>query len=65
MTVKAIVTTFLLLNGYDGLYHDDDCGCSVEDLFPCFSDCLDCCEPGYRRETPGEESDWVIQKEKP
>lgn len=45
MNIKQIVTGYLKTNGYDGLCKDD-CGCKVDDLFPC--DCVDTeyCEAG-------------------
>lgn len=47
MTVKEILQTWLKDNGYDGLYHPGDCGCSIEDLITCDDDCSNC-EPGYK-----------------
>jgi hypothetical protein len=34
MTVKEIIIKYLKDNGYDGLC-SDDCGCDIDDLFPC------------------------------
>lgn len=40
---------YLRGNGYDGLYYED-CGCEVDNMFPCtdylFADCE--CQPGYK-----------------
>lgn len=47
-TVREIVTTFLTLNGFDGLA-GDECGCAADDLFPCDS-CPAECRPGYKWE---------------
>lgn len=52
MTVKNIVKKFLDDNGYDGLFHDNDCGCLKDELCPCDQMGVDC-EPGYR--IPGDE----------
>ncbi len=45
MTVKDIVKKYLLDNGFDGLA-GDECGCEVDDLFPC--DSGHGCEPGVK-----------------
>jgi len=57
--VKELMKNYLAENGYDGLYHDCDCGCSIDDLAPCGHLCLDC-TPGYRKDTPGGEFDFII-----
>jgi hypothetical protein len=57
--VEKIMEGYLLAFGYDGLYHDTDCGCKIGDLGPCGHLCLDC-KPGYLTETPGGEYDWII-----
>ena len=44
-TVREIVTEYLKANGYDGLY-GFECGCAIDDLFPCGEPCLSC-SPGY------------------
>ncbi len=46
MTVYEIVEKYLFDNDYDGLY-TDDCGCLLDDLMPCCSECYNC-EPGYK-----------------
>ena len=48
MTVKDIIADYLKKNGFDGLC-DYDCGCGLDDLFPCESEarCLGC-EPAYK-----------------
>ena len=56
MTVKDIIKEYLIKNGYDGLYYDD-CGCVLEDFYPCSSEAiLDCC-PGYKTEFPNGKCD--------
>lgn len=46
MDVRDIVRAYLLENGYDGLYSDCECGCSVYDLMPC-CETSPTCEPAY------------------
>jgi hypothetical protein len=41
VTVNDIVVKYLTDNGYDGLYNDD-CGCVITDLCPCFELSPDC-----------------------
>ena len=47
ITVKKIVTDWLREHGFDGLWHDNDCGCMGDELFVCMG-CGDQCQPGYR-----------------
>ena len=64
MTVKEIVRDYLKKHGYDGLW-DDDCGCGVDDLFPC-GEGYEHCEAGYARPAPeGSGVDEFIGPEKP
>ncbi len=37
--VQTIVAEYLKTHGYDGLYDGDDCGCEVDNLFPCGLEC--------------------------
>jgi hypothetical protein len=48
MTLKEIVTWYVKTRGFDGL-GCEECGCLVDDLFPCV-DGFDMteCKPGYR-----------------
>ncbi len=50
ITVKEMVIKYLEENGYDGLWWNsgggDDCGCRLDDLFPCDDRVTDC-QPGY------------------
>lgn len=48
ITVLEIVSDFLKLNGYDGLYNPGECGCSSSNLFPCDEDSQSCIA-GYIR----------------
>lgn len=63
MTVKEIIVKYLKDNGCDGLCYED-CGCEIDDLFPCERVNGSCdgeeyinggCEPGHRMlcEDPG------------
>jgi len=61
MTVEEIVTEYLAANGYDGLCNDD-CGCWLDDLFPCGSAQSDC-EAGRAEERVRGE--WGIYPGKP
>lgn len=45
MNVKEIVTSYLNINGYDGLC-SHECGCYKEDLAPCEND-YSSCVPAY------------------
>lgn len=43
MDILDIVKKYLKDNGYDGL-GNDECGCSIDDLFPCDTQPVLCCE---------------------
>lgn len=48
MTVKEIVKNYLENNGFHGLC-SDECGCELNDLFPCNGDCsVEGCEPAFQ-----------------
>lgn len=40
--VLDIIVTYLIENGYDGLYHDDGCICRLHDICPCGELSLNC-----------------------
>lgn len=46
MTIKEIITKYLIIAGYDGLYYPDKCSCDIKDLMPCQENCEGCL-PGY------------------
>lgn len=46
MTVKELIKKYLEENGFDGLC-SDDCGCGIDDLFPC-GEIPDDCVPAYK-----------------
>ena len=48
MTVREIVEAYLKEHGFDGLYHDNDCGCRIGDLMPCTAESVEYCKPGYK-----------------
>jgi hypothetical protein len=74
MTVLRIITDYLLLHGYDGLWDNngaEGCGCFLDDIAPCGAINPDC-KPGHKvwdedeysfiisgRESEEEESDEV------
>jgi len=58
MTVKEILTQWLIEHGYDGLCAKE-CGCTIEDLECCEGSCLDCV-PGYKVLDPTGESKYLI-----
>lgn len=60
MNVKEIIAKWLKDNGYDGLRSDgEECGCKVDDLFPCDGP-VDTCLPGYEGPDPTGECFWMI-----
>lgn len=59
-TVLEIVTDYLRLRGYDGLYSPDDCACVLEDLVPC-GEMRTACRAGVRMPCDcGEGCDWHV-----
>ncbi len=50
--VKEIVKQYLEQNGFDGLA-GDECGCLIDDFFPCDGPGPDC-QPGYKIEQPAD-----------
>ena len=60
---KEIVREWLLENGFDGLHHESDCGCKVDDLAPC-GECFSECTAGYEIKWPCGCGDWVISSSK-
>ena len=74
MNVKEILIEWLKAHGYEGLMDEwRECGCEIDELFPCSCDGIKNCEPGYKVAcTPDcdhgwdyEEGAWHIQSEKP
>lgn len=65
MSIEEIIRKYLTDNNFDGLFNEDeDCGCEVDDLFPCVDCChLRYCEPGYKHKG-GTDYDWVISPTK-
>jgi len=47
MDVTSIIREYLIKNGYDGLHNGAECGCDVNDLFPCDGMGADC-NPGHK-----------------
>ena len=44
-TVRDIIEDYLIEHGYEGLQYDE-CGCTLDEIFMCASDCSDC-NPAY------------------
>lgn len=69
MFVVEIITKYLREHGFDGLYHDNDCGCSLsKGIIPCCGD-FSCCRAGYRIPTPPDhdlfgEAEFIIGPKK-
>ena len=64
--VIEIVKERLAADGFGGLVADGgECGCELNDLVPCGSDCSQC-EPGYKHMDPRKEDSegWAIWKQK-
>jgi hypothetical protein len=55
VTVNEIIMQYLKSNGYDGLFSEDNCACSLEDLIPCCnSDWVLSCQAGYKHPCPSD-----------
>ena len=65
--LAEIVAEWLRDNGYDGLFYDEGCACSVDDLFPC-DNANRYCEAGYKEPCDGTcdvgTCDWHITRAK-
>lgn len=64
MDVKTITLLYLEANGFDGL-RNDECGCKLDDLFPCDYAGTERCKPGYLVKDGTGEWDFLIVAEKP
>lgn len=61
MNVKEIVIKYLNEHKYDGLY-SEDCGCTIENLFPCGGyGMFETCQAGVKDLTKGE--GWIGPRE--
>ena len=60
--VKEIVKSWLIKQGYSGLFHENGCDCVIEDLMSCADD-PSLCKAGYLVEDEGEDC-WRIGLEK-
>lgn len=64
INVESIVVEYLKKNKFDGLCCDQ-CGCEIDDLFPCSSEGTYGCEPGYKIPCDcGQGCSFHISKEK-
>jgi len=66
MDVLTIIKNFLMENGYDGLYseEDTDCACRIDDLCACGEIGLLNCKPGIYAPDPSGEFDYLIVPKK-
>lgn len=68
MNVKGIIIAWLKANSFEGLYNPEgECGCKLDDLAPCDSDCMMVCKPGYyvkAHENDSEDYDYYIMASK-
>jgi len=62
MNLKQIIKEYIEKNGFDGLLNqDEECGCLIDDLFPCTNNFnIEDCEPGYKHPGRSEEYDFLI-----
>lgn len=57
MEVVDLVLSHLTKNDFDGLVNiDNECGCGIDDLAPCDSNCMNC-KPAIEVEPPSEDYD--------
>lgn len=55
--VSDIVLDYLKSNDFDGLVNpDNECGCGVDDLAPCDSNCMGC-NPAIEVDPPSDDYD--------
>jgi hypothetical protein len=64
LNVYEIVKKYLKDEGYDGLFTDEGCGCSLEDLMPCEGNDFHECKAGYKIKGD-EDAESYIVPEKP
>lgn len=71
VTVHDITKQYLEDNGYDGL-RNEECGCELSDLAPCYDGVQGDCGAGYKVPCPGPEDchldgdcNWHISPNKP
>jgi hypothetical protein len=58
-TLEEYVARHLAADGYDGLWNDNECGCSLRDFMPCGEPGVRC-KPGYLQPTDEEhDMDWI------
>jgi len=67
VNVADMVAEYLKKNKFEGLCDTNgECGCELDDLFPCESKGVDQCEPGYKVPCScGEGCDFHISTKKP
>jgi len=63
MTIRELLTEALKANDFDGLYHSEiECGCVIEDLFPCENPDWEECRGGYKQLR--DDGDWIVGPKK-
>ncbi|MGY5852438.1 MAG: hypothetical protein RTU92_02600 [Candidatus Thorarchaeota archaeon] len=67
LNVGEIVAEYLKKNGFDGLVEEDgECGCELDDLFPCQNEGALFCQAGYKVDCDcGENCEFHISIIKP
>jgi hypothetical protein len=61
MNISGLLQQYLVDNGYDGLVSQDgECGCLLDDLFPCDEPDGRCC-PAYNH---GTKDQFLMKEEK-
>jgi len=63
MNIKEMLTEALKANDFDGLCHPDmECGCTIDDLFPCGNPDWEECIGGFKYLQ--DDGDWIIGSKK-
>jgi len=65
MTIEEIVVKYLKDNKFDGLCNPDgECGCNLDEIFPCDGYVPDC-KPAYEIEDKTGEYSYIMTTKKP
>ena len=60
----GMIRDYLQRNGFDGLYLDDECGCRLDDLFPCGGEYIEDCKAGVVSPCDCGDHSWHIGPKK-
>jgi hypothetical protein len=63
MNIKTLIKSALILEGFDGLFLDGECGCLADDLMPCGNPSPEC-EAGHKMACDCGEHDWHVGRKK-